>query len=161
MTLPMTTPNDPDAPDLNFVQAERAAARSRAGGPWSTEHLRLCWAFLVPAGVVLLTVLALTAGSPAAIGAGIGIVIVGLFFTASTLFVAWVGANHPKMVMAAALGIYFVKFIALGAVIIAFPRDGAVSPRWMAIAVIIGMVAWLTAHLRYVWTAKVYYVDPD
>lgn len=145
---------------LDYDGEARAAQRSQAG-VWSTEHLRLCWAALVAVAVVLVGIVALTVGSAGAWGAAIGMTIVGLFFTASTLFVAWIGARNPKMVMAAALGIYFVKFIALGAVIIAFPRDGAVSPRWMAIAVVIGMVAWLAAHLRYVWTAKVYYVDPS
>lgn len=145
---------------LDYDREARAAQRSRAG-VWSTEHLRLCWVFLLAAAAVLVTVVALTVGAAGAWGAAVGMAIVGLFFTVSTLVVAWVGARNPKMVMAAALGIYFVKFIALGAVIIAFPRDGAVSPRWMAIAVVIGMVSWLAAHLRYVWTAKVYYVDPS
>jgi ATP synthase protein I len=35
-----------------------------------------------------------------------------------------------------------------------------VNTRWMAGAVAVGLVAWLAAHLRYVWTLKLFYVDP-
>lgn len=151
---------EPGRADLPLAEVERAAARSRADGPWSTEHLRLCWIVLLVAGAALALVAGLAAGASALPGVGVGIAIVGAFFTASTLIIARVGARHPRSVLVAALATYLVKIVALGVVIVVLPARGPISPRWMAIAVVVGLVAWMGAHLRYVWTAKVFYVDP-
>lgn len=148
-------------PALTYDDALRAGRRSRAGGPWSLEYLRPCWLVLLPVGVVLTVIAAWAAGSRAAAGAAVGTAIVGVFFTLSTLIVAKVGQRAPKMVLAAALATYIVKIVALGVVIVVLPKDGPIAPRWMAIAVVIGLVTWMTAHLRYIWTAKVYYTDPS
>jgi ATP synthase protein I len=149
-----------DRPDLPLQQVRKAAERSRAAGPWSIDHLWICWIVLLAAGAVLALVVGLVAGGTALAGVAVGIGIVGLFFTISTLVIAAVGARHPKAVLGAALAAYLVKIVALGVVIVLFPADGPVSPRWMAIAVVIGLLCWLGAHLRYVWTAKLFYVDP-
>lgn len=159
----MTPP--PSAPDarhvaLRYDEAERAERRSRADGPWSVEHLRLCWFVLLPVGAVLTLVAALVAGSRALAGAAAGTLIVGLFFTFSTVIVAKIGERAPKMVLAAALGAYLVKIAILGVVIMVLPPDGPIAPRWMAIGVVVGLVTWMATHLRYIWTAKVYYTDP-
>lgn len=154
------TPAVPDGPQLPVGDVQRAAARSRAAGPWSVAHLRICWLTLVPVGIVLAVVAALVAGGPALAGAGVGIVIVGAFFTISTLVIAAVGARHPHAVLVTALATYLVKIVMLGIVIVVLPADGPIAPRWMAIAVAIGLIAWMAAHLRYVWTAKIFYVDP-
>lgn len=148
-------------PDLNYDQAARAAQRSRAGGPWNLDHLKLCWLVLLGAGVVMTVLGAILSGSRGLWGSAVGILIVGVFFTFSTLIVAKVGEKAPGMVLAAALGAYVVKIVALGIVIVLLPADGPLSPRWMAIAVVVGLVTWMTAHLRYIWTAKVFYADPS
>lgn len=148
------------APDLPLAQVQRAAARSRAAGPWSLEHLRLCWIVLVAVGAVLALVVGLVVGGRALAGVAVGIAIVGAFFTLSAVAIATIGARHPGAVLVTALAAYLVKIVALGAVIVLMPANGPVSPRWMAIAVVIGLVSWIGAHLRYVWTAKIFYVDP-
>ena len=85
-----------------------------------------------------------------------------MFFTVSTLVIAWVGQRNPKRVMWAAVGTYIVKIVALGVVLVMIPRDGpVVDTRWMAGAVGLGLFLWLGAHMRYVWTTKIFYVDPD
>jgi ATP synthase protein I len=147
-------------PDLPLAQVQRAAARSRAAGPWSLEHLRLCWIALLAVGIVLAVVAALVVGGRALAGVGVGIGIVGAFFTLSAVAIARVGERHPRAVLATALVAYLVKIVALGVVIVLIPGNGPVSPRWMAIAVVAGLVGWLGAHLRFVWTAKIFYVDP-
>ncbi len=156
----MTTPPPGHHPDLRLGEVERAAARSRADGPWSVEHLTICWIVLVVVGVVLATIAGLASGGAALAGAALGIGIVGAFFTVSTWVIARVGARHPHSVLAVALATYVVKIVALGAVVVLLPRNGPVSPRWMAAAVVVGLIGWMAAHLRYVWTAKVFYVDP-
>jgi ATP synthase protein I len=148
------------AADLPLGEVERAAARSRAAGPWSTEHLRLCWIVLLIAGAVLAAVVGPLVGGRALAGVALGIGIVGAFFTISTLVIAAVGARNPGAVLLTALGTYLVKIVALGVVIVLLPRQGPIDPRWMAITVVVGLVAWMGAHLRYVWTAKLFYVDP-
>jgi len=50
--------------------------------------------------------------------------------------------------------------VALGIVLVAMPTDGLVNTRWMAGAIGLGLFCWLGAHMRYVWTLKIFYVDP-
>ncbi len=147
-------------PDLPVAQVDRAAARSRSTGPWSVEQLRPCWIVLTGVGVLLSVAAGVVGGGRGLAGAVVGIGIVGAFFTLSTLVIAAVGARHPKAVLLAALVTYLIKIVALGAVVVLLPPDGPVSTRWLAIAVLAGLVSWIAAHLRYVWTAKLFYVDP-
>jgi ATP synthase protein I len=141
--------------------AAKAAERSRTGGAWSLGHLRWCWTALVAGGVVLAVVGLLVAGSRAAVGVAIGTAIVGVFFTISAMVIAYVGRRKPKRVMWAAVGTYLIKIVGLGFVLVLIPRDGpVVDTRWMAGAVGLGLFCWLGAHMRYVWTTKIFYVDP-
>ncbi len=149
-------------PDLaaNVAAAERAADRSRTGGVWSLGHLRICWISLLGAGAVLVLVGALLDGGRAAAGAALGTGIVGAFFSFSAVVIARAGERNPKLVMWAALGAYVFKIVALGVVLTVLPRDGVFDTRWMAGGVGLGLFVWLGAHMRYVWTTKIYYVDP-
>lgn len=147
-------------PDIDARIADQAAARSRSGGVWSLGHLRICWSVLLGAGMLEAVVAGLTRGRGGILGVGVGTAVVGLFFTVSTVVIAKVGARNPKHVMKAALAMYLVKIIALGVVLVMIPRDGAIDTKWMAGAVAVGVFAWLGAHLRYVWTTKIFYVDP-
>lgn len=127
---------------------------------WSLAHLRLCWAALLVAGAVLAVIGGLTAGGRAVAGVALGTAIVGLFFTVSAVVLARVGSRNPQAVMMAALTTYVAKVIALGVVLVLMPVDGPVDTRWLAGAVALGVFTWLAAHLRYVWTLKIFYVDP-
>ncbi len=144
----------------NVAAARRAAERSRTGGVWSLGHLRVCWAALAAAGATLAVVGSLVAGGRAAAGAAVGTLIVGAFFSLSALVIAQAGQRNPKLVMLAALSAYVVKIVALGVVLTVMPRDGVIDTHWMAAAVGLGLFFWLGAHMRYVWTTKIYYVDP-
>lgn len=151
---------DPRPPLIDPTIADKAAARSRSGGVWSLGHLRVCWLALAATGAVLAVVAAVVSGQHALWGVLLGTVIVGLFFTVSAVLIAKAGQRNPKLVVPTALGTYLLKVIALGVVLVTMPRDGVIDTRWMAGAVAIGVVAWLAAHLRYVWTTKIFYVDP-
>lgn len=140
--------------------AEKAARRSAAGGVWSLGHLKVCWAALVTGAAILTVIAALVSGSRAVWGVLLGTAIVGVFFSISALIIARAGQRNPKLVMPAALGTYVIKIVALGVVLVTIPRDGAIDTRWMAGAVGIGLFCWLGAHMRYVWTTKLFYVDP-
>ena len=147
------------ASKLNTDAARRAATRSRSR-VWSLHHLPRCAITLLAAGAVLAVVAGVASGGRALLGVAVGTAIVGLFFTLSTVIIAVVGARAPRAVLVTALGVYLFKIVALGVVLTTMPRDGAVDTRWMAGAVCLGLFAWLGAHLRHVWTAKLYYVDP-
>lgn len=144
----------------NVAAADRAARRSRTGGVWSLGHLAVCWLSLGAAGIVLVIVGALFSGGRAAAGVVLGSLIVGAFFSFSAVVIAKAGQRNPKSVMYAALGAYVAKIVALGVVLTVLPRDGLIETHWMAAAVGLGLFTWLGAHMRYVWTTKIYYVDP-
>lgn len=144
----------------NIAAAERAANRSRTGGVWSLGHLTICWIALTAAGVLLIVAGAVFSGGRAAAGAALGALIVGAFFSVSAVVIAKAGQINPKLVMIAALAAYVVKIVALGLVLTFLPRDWIFDTRWMAAGVGLGLFVWLGAHMRYVWTTQIYYVDP-
>jgi len=147
-------------PPLNYERAAQAEAATRASATWSVRHLWTCWIALVAAAAVLSGAGALMVGSSAALGAALGAAIVGTFFSISALFLAWVGRNVPEGLMWAALGAYVLKVVSLGIVLLTFPVDGPIDRRWMAASIAIGVICWLGAHLRQVWTTRLFYVDP-
>ena len=159
--LPEPEPASRPAVDLSgrAAEADAIAARSRAAGIWSLQHLRLCWTVLLACGLVLGVVGAFVAGAGAVVGVVIGIGIVGLFFTVSAVAIAKVGEVAPGAVMLAALLTYIVKVVLLAMVLLTMPVDGFVNTKWMA-AIAVGLFGWLAAHMRYVWTLKLFYVDP-
>ncbi|HEY4994571.1 MAG TPA: hypothetical protein VII33_21070 [Nakamurella sp.] len=140
--------------------AARIADRSRSAGIWSLGHLKICWAALLAGGVVLAVIGAVGSGIGAVLGVVIGTAIVGAFFTFSAVVIAWVGKTNPKTVLVAALFAYVIKVFVLAIVLATMPVDGLINVRWMAGAIGLGLFLWLGAHMRYVWTLKLYYVDP-
>ena len=159
---PSRPPTHPGVVDL--TEQARATAliadRSRSAGIWSLGHLKLCWAALVAGGLVLGVIAVISTGLGAVLGVVLGTAIVGIFFTVSAVVIARVGSTNPKTVMLAALFTYMIKVVALGIVLVAMPTDGLVNTRWMAGAIGLGLFCWLGAHMRYVWTLKIFYVDP-
>jgi len=151
-------------PQVDLSEQIKAAAaiaeRSRSAGAWSLAHLRLCLIALVAGGAVLGVAGALVDGWGAVLGVLIGTVIVGAFFSFSAVVVAWVGKTNPNTVMVAALFAYLIKVFVLAVILMTMPIDGPVNVRWMAAAIGLGIFLWLGAHMRYVWTLKLYYVDP-
>lgn len=157
------SPVDPSGsgrPLVDLTTAERAARRSDKA-VWSLAHLPICWAALGAGTAVLAVIGGLVTGWYAVWGTLIGGAIVGLFFTVSAVIIARVGARNPKRIMVAALATYVIKIVALGVVLTVMPRDGWVDTRYLAGSVGLGLFCWLGAHMRYVWTSKIFYVDPS
>lgn len=140
--------------------AQRIADRSRSEGIWSLGHLKLCLIVLISGGAVLGVAAAFIDGLGAVLGVVMGTVIVGAFFSFSAVVIAWVGKTNPGTVMVAALFAYVIKVLILAIVLMTMPIDGLVNVKWMAGAIGLGLFLWLGAHMRYVWTLKLYYVDP-
>ena len=155
-------PGQPVDLSAQVKAAQAIAERSRSAGIWSLGHLRICWAALVVGAIVLgwLSAWCWRDSLGAVLGVVLGTVIVGAFFTFSAVVIAWVGKTNPKTVMIAALFAYVIKVLVLAIVLMTMPIDGMVNVKWMAGAIGLGLFLWLGAHMRYVWTLKLYYVDP-
>ena len=153
-------PGQPVDLSAQVKAAQAIADRSRSAGIWSLGHLRICWAALIVGATILGVAGWFAAGLGAVLGVVIGTVIVGAFFTFSAVVIAWVGKTNPKTVMIAALFAYVIKVLVLAIVLMTMPIDGPVNVKWMAGAIGLGLFLWLAAHMRYVWTLKLYYVDP-
>ena len=147
-------------PPLRYELAAKAEQAARTGGAWSVRHIRVCWLVLAGFGVIFTAAGFLISGSRAGWGALVGTAIVGAFFTVSAVVIAWVGRHAPTKVMWAALSTYVLKMIGLGIVLALVPPDGVLDLKWMAAAVGLGIAVWLGGHMRYVWTNKIFYVDP-
>ncbi len=143
----MTRPTNPPGP--------RSAA-----GPWDLSFLRV--GSLVTLGVtaVAVPVVGLLAGWDLAWGVLVGAGIVTAFFCVSGVVVAWAGKIDDSFTLPAALGMFFVKALALFALLDALPEDGAPDRLGVAWAVIVGALVWSGVQLRWVWTRQLYYVTP-
>lgn len=157
---PQPQPGQPVDLSAHIKKAQLIADRSHSEGIWSLGHLRICWIALVAGAVLLGVVGGIVTGLGAVWGVVLGTVIVGAFFTFSAVVIAWVGKTNPKTVMIAALFAYVIKVLVLAIVLMTMPIDGPVDVKWMAGAIGLGLFLWLGAHMRYVWTLKLYYVDP-
>jgi hypothetical protein len=135
-------------------------APTRSDAPWDLSFLKV--GALVAAGVtaVAAPVVGLVAGWADAVGVLVGAAIVTAFFCVSGLVVAWAGRVADSFTLPAALGTFFVKAVALYAILSALPQDGWLDRRTLAWAVVVGALLWSGVQLRWVWTRKLYYVPP-
>ncbi len=127
---------------------------------WDLSFLRV--GALAAAAVTALAapVTGLVAGWPSAMGVVVGAVVVTAFFCVSGLVVAWAGRIQDSFTLPAALGTFFVKAVALYAILGALPEHGWLDRLTMAWAVVAGALLWSAVQLRWVWTRKLYYVPP-
>ncbi len=120
-------------------------------------------AVVVTAGLLPLAVVvaALVGGAHAAIGAGVGVLLVTASFTASAVAVLRAAKVSPALMFQAAMGTYLVKILVLAALLVAFRNTSAFEPKAFGWAVLAATLVWLVAEVRLFSTAKVRYVTPD
>jgi hypothetical protein len=138
--------------------AERTGPRSDA--PWDLSFLRVGALAALAVTAVAVPVTGLLVGWPDALGVLVGALVVTGFFCASGLVVAWAGRIDDTFTLPAALGTFFVKAVALYAVLTALPEDGWLDRLALAWAVVVGALLWSGVQLRWVWTRQLYYVPP-
>jgi ATP synthase protein I len=112
------------------------------------------------AGLVAVVIAAISAGSKGALGAAIGIALVGVFFTVGLVVVSWAGRISPMMMMTAAVLGYVVKVLAIMAMLTAFQGATAFDPRVFAITVIACTLVWTAGEMRGFMKLKMLYVEP-
>lgn len=128
--------------------------------PWDLGHVR---AGLVTTGV--LAVLGVPAAwllrdARAAGWVAVGLAIVAAFFSLGALAVAAAGRIGDELTLPAALGTYLLKVVLLGVLMVSVRDRPWLDPAALGLSVLVGTLAWTGVHVRRVWTAKLYYVDP-
>jgi hypothetical protein len=109
---------------------------------WRVAHLPFLTA--VSAALILCAASAgfLSGGSAAALGAALGVLIVTISYTMSTLVIAWADTVRPALLMPLALFTYVLKYSVLG-VVLAY----GVESRWtgkdaLGWGIVAGVIVW-------------------
>ncbi|MEV0582218.1 hypothetical protein [Nonomuraea sp. NPDC050310] len=129
-----------------------------------TNDVRLLKAAAIPAvavGALVVAVCAVVSGVPGLLGALIGTALVLVFFSISVFALGYASRISPTFMMAAAMGTYLVKALALILALSSLEGVTAWSPKAFTWAVIVCTVMWTLAEARAVVKLKMLYVDPE
>jgi ATP synthase protein I len=96
----------------------------------------------------------------AAAWVAVGLAIVAAFFSLGAMAVAAAGRIGDELTLPAALGTYLIKVLLLGVLMVSVRGRPWLDPAALGLSVLVGTLVWTGVHVRRVWTAKVYYVDP-
>jgi ATP synthase protein I len=112
------------------------------------------------AGLVAIAVGAAVSGFKGALGALLALAVVTAFFAISHVVVGRVTKNNPTMMMAAALGTYFVKIIVLAVLVSQFRDTTLFNGRVFGVSAIALVLVWSALQVRTMATSKILYVEP-
>ena len=128
--------------------------------PWDLGHLRS--GLVTTAGLAAVGVPAawLLRDARAAAWAAVGLAIVAAFFCVGALAVAAAGRIGEELTLPAALGTYLIKVVLLGILLVSVQGRPWLDPQALGFSVLVGTLAWTGVHIRRVWRARIYYVDP-
>lgn len=111
-------------------------------------------------GIVSAVVCAVAAGSKGLLGAVLGVVLVGGFFSVSVVVVSWAARRNPLMLTNLALLTYVVKIVLLAAMLLAFRHVTFLEPKAFAWTVIACTLAWIGGEAYGFSRLRILYVDP-
>ncbi len=112
-------------------------------------------------GVVAVVVALLAAGGKGALGAGVGALLVGIFFSISVVAVSYAARVSPQMMAIAAMLSYLVKVVVIMLVLTAFGDTTAWNSRAFAWTVVVCTLVWTGFEVRAFIKTKMLYVDPE
>ncbi|MEV4075718.1 hypothetical protein ACGFJC_30845 [Nonomuraea fuscirosea] len=112
-------------------------------------------------GVVAVVVALLAAGGKGALGAGIGALLVGIFFSISVVAVSYAARVSPQMMAIAAMLSYLVKVVVIMLVLSVFGDTTAWNSRAFAWTVVVCTLVWTGFEVRAFIKTKMLYVDPE
>ncbi|MEV5894591.1 hypothetical protein [Nonomuraea fuscirosea] len=112
-------------------------------------------------GVVAVVVALLAAGGKGALGAAIGALLVGIFFSISVVAVSYAARVSPQMMAIAAMLSYLVKVVVIMLVLSAFGDTTAWDSRAFAWTVVVCTLVWTAFEVRAFIKTKMLYVDPE
>ncbi|WP_431923924.1 hypothetical protein [Nonomuraea jabiensis] len=112
-------------------------------------------------GVVAVAVSLLTIGGKGALGAAIGTLLVGVFFSISVVAVSYAARISPQMMAIAAIVSYLVKVVAIMVVLASFRDTTAWNTQAFAWTVVVCTLVWTGFEVRAFMKTKLLYVDPE
>lgn len=112
-------------------------------------------------GAVAVIVAFLIAGPKGALGAAVGTLLVGVFFSISVVAVSFAARISPQMMAIAAMVSYLVKVVVIMVMLRAFGDTTAWNSKAFAWSVVIGTIVWTAAEVRAFMKTKMLYVDPE
>ncbi|MEU4578119.1 hypothetical protein ACBI99_34250 [Nonomuraea sp. ATR24] len=112
-------------------------------------------------GAVAVVVSLLVAGGGGALGALLGVLLVGVFFSISVVAVAYAARVSPQMMAIAAMVSYLVKVIVIMVMLVTFRDTTLWNTQAFAWTVVAGTVVWTAFEVRAFMKTKMLYVDPD
>ncbi|NRQ32942.1 hypothetical protein HII36_13975 [Nonomuraea sp. NN258] len=112
-------------------------------------------------GLVAVVVAFVLAGGKGAIGATIGTLLVGVFFSISVVAVSYASRVSPQMMAIAAMVSYLVKVVVIMIVLATFGDTTLWNPRAFAWSVVVCTIVWTAFEVRAFVKTKMLYVDPD
>jgi ATP synthase protein I len=126
------------------------------------EDARLLLRSAVPtaiAGAVALVIGALVAGGRGALGALLGVLVVGVFYVISMLVVGWVSRVKPAALMPTAVGTFLVKVLLLLGLIAALRGTTAFNTKVFGFTAIGCVLVWSAGQISAL-ARKIPYVEP-
>jgi ATP synthase protein I len=112
-------------------------------------------------GLLAVVVALLVAGGEGALGAVIGTLLVGVFFSISVVAVSYAARISPQMMAIAAMGSYLVKIVVIMIVLVSFRDTTAWNTQAFAWAVVVCTLVWTGFEVRAFMKTKLLYVDPE
>ncbi|MER6942735.1 hypothetical protein ABT294_01810 [Nonomuraea sp. NPDC000554] len=112
-------------------------------------------------GVVAVVVALLLSGGKGALGAAVGTLLVGVFFSISVVAVSYASRISPQMMAIAAMGSYLVKVVVIMLMLATFGDTTAWNSRAFAWSVVVCTIVWTAFEVRAFIKTKMLYVDPD
>ncbi|MEZ7128146.1 hypothetical protein ACBR40_22715 [Nonomuraea sp. AD125B] len=112
-------------------------------------------------GVAAVVVALLTAGGKGALGAALGTLLVGVFFSVSVVAVSYAARISPQVMAMAAMGSYLVKVVVIMIVLNAFRDTTIWNTLAFACSVVICTLVWTGFEVRAFMKTKMLYVDPE
>ncbi|MEU0564343.1 hypothetical protein ABZ297_02955 [Nonomuraea sp. NPDC005983] len=112
-------------------------------------------------GVVAVVVALLLSGGKGALGAAVGTLLVGVFFSISVVAVSYASRISPQMMAIGAMGSYLVKVVVIMLMLATFGDTTAWNSRAFAWSVVVCTLVWTAFEVRAFIKTKMLYVDPD
>jgi ATP synthase protein I len=113
------------------------------------------------AGVVVVVISGIVAGSSGAVGAILGTILVIVFFSVGQFVLGAVLKSNPQMALTMALTLYLVKVGVLLLIIILFADTTLFNTKTFAAAILTGTLVWTVVEVWIFGTSKVLYVEPE
>ncbi|MEU8247529.1 hypothetical protein [Nonomuraea sp. NPDC048916] len=113
------------------------------------------------AGVVAVVVAFVLAGGKGALGATLGTLLVGVFFSISVVAVSYAARVSPQIMAIAAMGSYLVKVIVIMVMLATFSDTTVWNTKAFAWSVVVCTIVWTAFEVRAFIKTKMLYVDPE